>query len=87
MTPLEIVGILFLSCFISYLYSAIFGPPRLSDSNSVLVDVEGRWERMPDAEFQKSVKTACVFIGSDGKLHLDRTKEGSYYDSVMEEMK
>ena len=87
MTPLEIVGILFLSCFVSYLYSAIFGPPRLTDSNSVLVDVEGRWERMPDEKFQKAVKNACVFIGPDGKLHLDRTKERSYYDSIMESLK
>jgi len=42
---------------------------------------------MPDDEFQEAVKNACVFLGPDGKLHLDRTKERSYYDSIMEGMK
>ncbi len=87
MTPLETVGLIFIALLTSYIVTFRKSKRILTNANSVLVDVEGVWTRMPDEEFQEAVKNDCVFIGPDALLHLDRTKEREYYNSIMEELK
>ena len=84
-----LVGIA-IAIIVSYFLTNLLTPARkrrLTAANSVLVDVEGAWETLPDKEFQHAVKHYLIFVGPDGKLHLDRTKEREYYNSIMEGLK
>jgi len=84
-----ISNLLGLGAIISLLIAVVFMLLGLRVRNArahrVFVDIEGVWQSMLDDEFQKTIHTACVFIGPDGKIHIDHSEDRSYYHKIMGE--